>query len=147
MNYVRRDVLRLIAGVNACAIAGLGVVRAAPLLRFDTGNVAEALAAAQAQESVDIAIDAPVFAEAGSQVPIAVTASHPEVESISIVAARNAQPLAATLQITEPAVPFFNTQLHLEKSTDVFAVVRLRNSDKLLFAKTDVLVSSQDGCP
>jgi sulfur-oxidizing protein SoxY len=147
MNYVRRDVLRLIAGANACAIAGLEVSKAASPTGIDAQPLANFFSGAQPEESDAVVLDLPVFAESGSQVSVSVSANLPDVDSISILVEKNVQPLAAVLQISGPAAPYLQTQVHIEKSSNVIALVRMRNSDKLLIAKADVFVSSQDGCP
>jgi sulfur-oxidizing protein SoxY len=146
MSLLRRDFLRLIVSANACAIAAVDARAAAPP-GFDTGPLAEFFAGAQVEESDAVVIDLPVFAESGNQVTLAVTANVPEVDSISILVEKNAQPLAAVLQISGPVAPYLQTQVQVEKTSDVIAVVRTRDSDKLLVAKADVFVSSRDGCP
>jgi sulfur-oxidizing protein SoxY len=145
MNYVRRDVLRAIAGASASVIGGLAAAETASPISSAARIPNELLTGAQ--ESDEIVLEVAVFAESGGHVPVTVTANLTDVESISIIVERNAQPLAATLEISPFVAPYFQTQVRIEKSSNVVALIRQRNSQKLLFASVDVLVSSTDGCP
>jgi sulfur-oxidizing protein SoxY len=147
MDWLRRDFLHLILGANACLLIGVDAAQSAPQAAFDTRKLTDLFAGTQPEESNDIIVDVAIFAEGSAQVPVAVTANVADVESISLIVENNSQPLAATLQISALAAPYFQTQVRLEKSSNVIAAVRLRNSTRLLFAKADVLVTSTDGCP
>jgi sulfur-oxidizing protein SoxY len=147
MDWLRRDFLGLVLGANACLLIGVDAVEAAPPAPFDTRKLTDLFPGTQPEESDEVIVDVAIFAEGSSQVPVAVTANVADVESISLIVENNSQPLAATLQISDLAAPYFRTQVRLEKASNVIAAVRLRNSTKLLFAKADVLVTSTDGCP
>ena len=91
--------------------------------------------------SGSVKIKAPEIAENGAVVPVTVDATGVDgiVESISIVAAANGRPLAATYNLGEGAVPFVSSRLKMGKTGDVFGVVKTASG--LLNAKAQVKVT------
>jgi len=96
----------------------------------DTGNA-----------SSSVKIKAPEIAENGAVVPVTVDATGVEfVESISIVAAANQRPLAATYTMNGgDAIPFVSTRLKMGKTGDVYGVVKTTSGT--VSAKTQVKVT------
>ena len=71
-----------------------------------------------------IKIKAPEIAENGAVVPVTVDATGVDgVQSISIIAAANQRPLAATYKLESGAVAFVSTRLKMGKTGDVYGVV------------------------
>jgi sulfur-oxidizing protein SoxY len=73
-----------------------------------------------------IKLDMPEIAENGAVVPITIDASGVEgkVESISVLAAANGTPLAATYNFKQKALAFVSTRLKMSKTGDVYGVVK-----------------------
>ncbi|HIJ21827.1 MAG: thiosulfate oxidation carrier protein SoxY [Gammaproteobacteria bacterium] len=91
--------------------------------------------------SATVKIKAPEIAENGAVVPVTVDATGVDgiVESISIVAAANGVPLAATYNMKEGAIPFVSTRLKMGKTGDVYGVVKTASGT--VNAKTQVKVT------
>ena len=63
-------------------------------------------------------------AESGDNIPIEVTTTLTNVQSISLLLNNNPHPLAANIRFTEQAVPFLATRLRLNGSSEVTAIVQ-----------------------
>ncbi len=111
MNATRRQVLKgaASAGLLATAIAA-GLLKPGQALAnwneagFNATKAADALAAigaTSASDSKDIVVKAPDIAENGAVVPVEVTTSLANVESISILAEKNVTPLIAQFTLTD----------------------------------------------
>lgn len=70
-----------------------------------------------------IAIQIPKTAENGSAVPITVTSSLNNVESIAILVEKNPIPLAAKFELSPDLEPFVSTRLKLAESSVVMVIV------------------------
>jgi sulfur-oxidizing protein SoxY len=99
------------------------------------------------EQSADIEIDLPVFAEAGARVPISVRTTLPNVDTISLLVEKNPQPLAASFRIAPPAAAAIQTQLRIATSCDVIALVKTRDPEGYFYASADVVIRSADSCP
>ena len=135
MNQNRRVLLKstLAAGATGLAIsAGLltpkTVLAAWPKAAFEAKDVNAALETAlgssAATESSDIKIKAPDIAENGAVVPVTVTSNIANTESISIVVAKNATPLAATFILGATTKGDVSTRIKMGKTSDVTAIVK-----------------------
>ena len=140
--FVRSDRRR-----NGATLAGSRRLLAAPELTRGAGKLADVLGGIKPEESADIDIDLPLFAEAGERVPILVTTKIANLDTISLLVERNAQPWAASFRIAPPAAPRIQTQLRISRTSDVVVLVKTRDPEKYFFARADVLITSQDGCP
>ncbi len=149
-NIKRRTLLKgtLAAGVVSVA-AGAGlltprvVLAAWPDKAFDAKSVDAAVQAltgsADMKGSQDIEIKAPPIAENGAVVGVTVSTSLPNVESISILAEKNASPLAASFNLASNTEPFVGTRIKVAKTSSVIAVVR--SGGKLYSAGREVKVT------
>ena len=100
----------------------------------------QALAGTTEPTSSDaVKVKAPDIAENGAVVPVTVTTSIQEVESISIIAANNPVPLVASYNLGEGAEGFVSTRIKMGKSGDVIAVVK--SGSKLYSANKGVKVT------
>lgn len=77
-----------------------------------------------ASNSGKIKIKAPDIAENGAVVPIAVTAGHSGIESISLLVEKNGTPLAASFNLAGNAEGYVSTRLKMGKSSKVIALVK-----------------------
>ena len=145
MRWSRRAVLRYagLTGISAVVGSRLAVAQAP----IDLSPLAGVLRGAKPELSGAIKIGLPVFAEAGARVPVSVTTDLPDVEAISLFVERNGEPWAATFRFERPATAHIRTQLRVESTGDVIALVKTRNPDKFFYAHADVIVNSPDGCP
>jgi len=71
-----------------------------------------------------IKIKAPDIAENGAVVPVSVTTDLGDAESISIIAEKNANPLAASFVLGPGTEGFVSTRIKMGKTASVIAVVK-----------------------
>lgn len=132
---IRRTFLKgtLASGGIAVAVgAGLltpaTVMAAWPKAAFEAKGVDDTLTALLGGKdhtaSGDIKIKAPDIAENGAVVPVSITADQPGIESITILAAANATPLAASFDLGAGAEGYVSTRIKMGKTSDVIAVVK-----------------------
>jgi sulfur-oxidizing protein SoxY len=91
------------------------------------------------EDSAAIKIKAPDIAENGAVVPVSVTAELEGVESVSILAEKNATPLTASFDLGPGAEPYVSTRIKMGKTGNVVAVVKA--GGKLYTAKKEVKVT------
>ena len=154
MNSIRRKFLKSTALFSATVAAiGTGILvpgRAfgAYLTKaFEAKDISSALMAATGSdtytESADIKLKAPDIAENGAVVPITVSSTLPNVESITIIAKNNPSPLTSTYRLQNGAEPFISTRIKLGKTSDIIAVVK---SNGQLFSATKEVKVTIGGC-
>ena len=78
----------------------------------------------QLESSDKISIRAPDIAENGAVVPIQVTSDIANIESINIIAEKNAAPLTASFVLGPGAEGFVSTRIKMGKTSRVIAVVK-----------------------
>lgn len=106
----------------------------------DVTSAMTSLLGSDATETSDaIQVKAPDIAENGAVVPVTVETGLEGVKSITIIADGNANPLIATFNLGESAVPFVSTRIKMGKTSDVVAVVQ--TGDKLLSNAKNVKVT------
>jgi sulfur-oxidizing protein SoxY len=130
----RRYFLEFAASCGLVAAIGAGAVRSVwaramgrNTAAFESKTVNEALqrlGAGAAAESRDVVVQAPDIAENGAMVPVAVTSRIPDTREISIIAAGNPLPLAATFDVSGNLEPYVSTRIKMGGTADVWAVVR-----------------------
>lgn len=103
-----------------------------------TAAMTEALGMSDYTDSGDIEIKAPEIAENGAVVPVQVTSSISNIESISIVIGNNPTPLIASFKMYG-SEGFVSTRVKMAKTSDVLAVVKA--GGKLHAAKQEVKVT------
>jgi sulfur-oxidizing protein SoxY len=146
----RRTFLKGTLGATA-----LGLVAAAGLLKpgrvlaaewpksaFEAKSINDALnglfGSAAATASGAIKIKAPIQAENGAVVPIAVSADLPNVDSIAVLVEKNASPLVANVSLTG-AQGYFSARMKMGQTSDVQVVARA--GGKLYSAKQTIKVT------
>ncbi len=104
------------------------VMAAWPKNAFEAKSVdaaLDALTGSHALEGSDkISIRAPDIAENGAVVPVSVTTDIPNIESISILAEKNANPLTASFVLGKGALGLVSTRIKMGKTSSVIAVVK-----------------------
>jgi len=110
---------------------------------FDAKTVDEALKdlyhGMSANPSKDIVIKAPLQAENGAVVPIAISTTLPNVESIGIVIEKNATPLTANVTLSNGAAGYFSARMKMGKTSDV--KVYVKSAGKLYTASQQIKVT------
>lgn len=91
------------------------------------------------QESSKVKLKAPEIAENGAIVPINVSTTLDNVESIMIFVENNPQPLSSGYQLTSLAEPAIGTRLKMGKTSNVMAAVK--SGDKVYTATQEVKVT------
>jgi len=150
MNSNRRTLLKstLAAGaVGVAASAGLlaprTVLAAWPKGAFAAKGVdaslTELYGKGGASDSKNIKIKAPDIAENGAVVPVTVSSSIANAESISIFVAKNPSPLTSSYALGSGAQAYVGTRIKMGKTSDVVAVIKA--GGKLFSAKKEVKVT------
>ncbi len=106
----------------------------------DAGGALKGLGASTAAESKDIVLTAPEIAENGAVVQVTVVSNIPNTVSISILSLKNPQPLAATFDFANGAVPDVQVRVRLAETTSVKAVVKTADG-KFFTAQKEVKVT------
>ncbi|HJX58330.1 MAG TPA: thiosulfate oxidation carrier protein SoxY [Thiobacillus sp.] len=113
-----------------------------PAAAFDAKSVDAALKSlygtSAAADSKAITIKAPIQAENGAVVPIAVSTSLANVEAIAIMVAGNNQPLVANVNLNG-AVGYFSARMKMGKTSDVKVIVK--SGGKLHMATQQIKVT------
>ena len=135
--------------VAVAAAAGLlqptRVLAAAwPAAAFDAKSIDDALkglygSSATSPDAKGITIKAPLQAENGAVVPIAVSSSLPKVDSIAILVAGNPAPLVASVNLMNGAEGYFSARMKMGKTSNVQVVVR--SQGKLHTASQEIKVT------
>ncbi len=150
MNMKRRVFLKgsLASGMVAVAV-GAGVLSPRQVLAawpkdaFEAKNVNDAmnglLNTDLAPASDAITLEAPDIAENGAVVPVKITASMDNVESITIIAEKNQTPLIASFNLAAGTQAFISTRIKMGKTSNVIAVVKA--GGKVYSARKEVKVT------
>lgn len=149
MTQLRRRTF--LKGALATAVAALGAGLLKPLRAlaaewpkdaFASKEIEEALKAlygsTQTSASGSIKIKAPLQAENGAAVPITVSTTLPNVQSIAVLVEKNPQPLVAQVSFNGTE-GFFSSRIKMGATSDVYCVVK--SGGKLYTAKQNVKVT------
>jgi sulfur-oxidizing protein SoxY len=149
MSVKRRTILKgALAGSAVTVAVGAGLLTPQRLLAawpkeaFDARTVDEAikgLGLAGAAASGDIIVKAPDIAENGAVVPVTIETALKGVESITIIADKNAAPLIGSFELTPDAEGYVSTRIKMGATSNVQAIVKV--GGKLLEAKKEVKVT------
>jgi sulfur-oxidizing protein SoxY len=91
------------------------------------------------EESSKVKLKAPSIAENGAIVPINVSTTLEDVDSIMIFVENNPQPLSSGYQLTKLAQPSIGTRLKMGKTSNVMAAVK--SGDKVYTSTQEVKVT------
>lgn len=154
MNVKRRTLLKGTLATGAFTVAAAaGLLKPARVLAaewpknaFEAKSVDEAvktLYGASATQSKDITIKAPIQAENGAVVPISVSTTLPNVESIGIMVKENANPLVANVSLSNGAAGYFSARMKMAKTSDVNVFVKAGGK---LYSATQQIKVTVGGC-
>jgi sulfur-oxidizing protein SoxY len=144
----RRMFLKGAAALAALAAWPRALLAAAwPDKAFAATEASEAMSALlgtdQATPSDQIAMKVPEIAENGAVVPVTVSTTLENVDSISIVVPKNPRPLAATFEIMPGTLPDVSSRIKMGETSDVIAVVK---TDTGLFRASKEVKVTIGGC-
>ena len=145
----RRTLLKSTLAASAIAVAASAglltpgqALAAYPKAAFEAKTANEALSAALGsdnyQHSDAIKIKAPDIAENGSVVPVTISSTLTDVESISILSESNSSPLVASFNLNGSQA-YISTRIKMGKTGNVVAV--LKSGGKLYASKKEVKVT------
>jgi sulfur-oxidizing protein SoxY len=97
----------------------------------------------QTTPSDQIALKLPQIAENGAVVPVTITTTLENVESISIVVVDNPRPLAATFELPAGTLPEVSSRIKMGQTSDVIAIVK---TDTGIFSKSEQVKVTIGGC-
>lgn len=97
----------------------------------------------QTTASDQITMKVPQIAENGAVVPVTITTTLEDVESISIVVEKNPRPLAATFELQAGTLPEVASRIKMGQTSDVMAVVKTSSG---LFSTTKEVKVTIGGC-
>ena len=151
MNSKRRKLIQAAAAAGAAASVGVlipqRVIGAYMKAAFEAKDLNGVLSASYGSDqhtpSDAIKLKAPDIAENGAVVPVTVSSSLDNVESISIIATTNATPLTSTYQLTPASEAYVSTRIKMAKTSDVVAVVK---ADGKLYSSTKEVKVTIGGC-
>jgi sulfur-oxidizing protein SoxY len=143
---------KFIQGSSACGVAACFLMSSSALAEWPTAvftakkknDVIDKLFGGEPIEASDrIEIKAPEIAENGAVVPIKISASLPNVESISIVVDKNPRPLAARFMMPGNNKGTVATRIKLADKSDVTAIVKANGK---LYSATKYVKVTRGGC-
>jgi sulfur-oxidizing protein SoxY len=131
------------AAVSAGLLTPRMVLAAWPEKAFSAKSVDDGMNAlfgsVDSSPSSDIKIKAPDIAENGAVVPITVSTSKSNVDSITVMVEKNPSPLAANFSLASNTEGFVSTRVKMGKTSDLIAIVK--SGGKLYSAKKQVKVT------
>ena len=104
-----------------------------------SGALKELLGTDQTTPSDQVNLKAPEIAENGAVVPLKIKTTLQDVESISIIVARNPRPLAATVEILPGTLPEFSSRIKMRETSEVMVVVK--TSDGIYSTSKEIKVT------
>ena len=145
----RRTLLKTSLVVGIAASTGLipgRVIAAYPKAAFENSDANAALTTVMGSsdyaESADIKIKAPEIAENGAVVPVQVSSTLADIETISIVVSGNPNPMTASFNL-HGSEGFVSTRIKMGKTSNVIAVVKAGGS---LHATSQEIKVTIGGC-
>ena len=125
----RRLFLKGAAATLAAGLLPINWANAVPSAAFQQTSIAEAVAAAlgsgKLQDNPAIKIKAPDIAENGAVVPVTVQTDLADVESITLLAAGNNQPLIGTFMLGTGAIANVSARIKMAKTADIIAIAKV----------------------
>lgn len=148
MHIGRRLVLKSGLAIAALAAFPRTLLAAAwPEKPFQSTAASEALqnlfGTDQTTPSDQITLGLPTIAENGAVVPVEVSTSLANVESISIVVEKNPRPLATHFEFAQGVPPEISSRIKMGETSDVMAVVK---TDTGLYSTTKEVKVTIGGC-
>ena len=143
-NFIKNSMLFAGSLVTVPSLIVSGKAYAAwPEKSFDIKDLTESVSSvyghSNLEESSKVKLKAPEIAENGAIVPINVSTTLDNVESIMIFVENNPQPLSSGYKLTSLSEPSIGTRLKMGKSSNVMAAVK--SGDKVYTSTQEVKVT------
>ncbi|MBL0163741.1 MAG: thiosulfate oxidation carrier protein SoxY [Xanthomonadales bacterium] len=106
-------------------------------------EVVKAMGGSNAQQSSEIALQAPEIAENGAVVPLVIESKLPGTRMIAIVSEKNPHALSAVFNIPEGAEAYVMTRVKIAETSKVTAIVQ---TDKGFFYTDQLVKVTLGGC-
>jgi sulfur-oxidizing protein SoxY len=147
-NFIKNSILFAGAlAVAPSAILSNQAYAAWPKKSFDIKDLSDSVISVYGhnnlEESSKVKLKAPAIAENGAIVPINVSTTLDNVESIMIFVENNPQPLSSGYQLTSLAQPSIGTRLKMGKTSNVMAAVKSGNK---IYTSTQEVKVTIGGC-
>ena len=147
-NFIKNSILFAGAlAVAPSAILSNQAYAAWPKKSFDIKDLSDSVISVYGhnnlEESSKVKLKAPSIAENGAIVPINVSTTLDNVESIMIFVENNPQPLSSGYQLTSIAQPSIGTRLKMGKTSNVMAAVKSGNK---IYTSTQEVKVTIGGC-
>lgn len=147
MNQNRRDMLRITSVLGLAITAGLikpaevfaAEWKASAFEAKTLEDVIKALGGDKFVVSTDVTVSGPDIAENGAVVPVSVSSTVPNIESIAILVEKNPNPLAASVNIPAGTEPTVSTRVKMGGTSNVHALVKA--DGKWLIATKEIKVT------
>ena len=154
MSLKRRTFLKGSLATGALGVAiGVGVLKPRNVLAawpedaFTQKTTADALSklfgSAAITESGEIDLKTPDIAENGAVVPVSVSTSLANVQSINILVDKNPQPLACACDLTGVVEAYVSTRIKMGETSNVIAVVKTASG---IFSTKRIVKVTIGGC-
>ena len=151
MDTPRRNFLKNILATGGALMLGTAMLPSMadwPDLAFQAKTTDEALMALfegkEIKDSNKITLDVPETAENGAVVPVEISTSLENVESITIIAENNPIPLVSQFNFTENSVPWLKTRIKMAKKSDLIVIVKTQNGN--LYSTRKLVTVAKGGC-
>ena len=147
-NFIKNSILFAGAlAVAPTAILSNNAYASWPKKSFDIKDLSDSVKSVYGhnnlEESSKVKLKAPSIAENGAIVPINVSTTLDNVESIMIFVENNPQPLSSGYQLTSLAQPSIGTRLKMGKTSNVMAAVKSGNK---IYTSTQEVKVTIGGC-
>jgi sulfur-oxidizing protein SoxY len=148
MQTSKRLLLKGIAALGALAVlprAALAAVWPEAAFSREAAKQAmtELLGTDQTTPSDQIVLRIPEIAENGAVVPVTISTTHENVESISIVVEKNPRPLVANFEMMPGALPNVSCRIKMGETSDVMAIVK---TDTGIYSRSKEVKVTIGGC-
>jgi len=150
VNTPRRKFLKNVLATGGALVFGTTVLPSMadwPEVAFQAKTADEAMMALFGKDATDsskIDLIVPETAENGAVVPVEVSTSLEQVESIAIIVEKNPVPLVSQFNFTENSVPWLKTRIKMAQQSDIIVVVKTQ--DGALYTTRKSVIVAKGGC-
>ncbi|MCF6217961.1 MAG: thiosulfate oxidation carrier protein SoxY [Gammaproteobacteria bacterium] len=147
MSFSRRQFIKRIAALLPLAVLPHNLFAAWPKQAFAARTIGEALVALygdeirQPSDKINMKLDKRV--ESGESIPVIISTTLSDVQSISLFVAENRPPLAATFYFDPLGMPYVATRLKLSRGSAVTAVIKTSHG---LYSQQKEIKIIEGGC-
>jgi sulfur-oxidizing protein SoxY len=148
MNLNRRSLLKKLIASSAIVLMPMSAIAKWLDAAFKANNYKEALTAMGsegAKVSDKIKLKAPEIAENGAVVPIRVSSTLENIESINLLVVKNPKPLTAQFKMFPGLKPDFKIRLRMSETSKVVALVKAGGQSYMAESEVKVTIGGCGG--